>query len=154
MKGRNLKKFEIEIFDYSKFRVKKKYLHLLIQNIINRVESNFERLYISFIDREKIFYLNKTFLNHKTDTDILTFSYVQSEPYQAELFISSDMAIANAEKYKVPVEKEIIRLIVHGILHVIGYKDKTLLQKKKMRAEENKILNSLKIEKFIKSSID
>lgn len=126
----------------------------MIQNIINGVKINFEKLYIYFLDREKIFDLNKKFLNHNIDTDILTFSYNNSEPYQAEFFISSDMAILNAKKYRTTPEKEVLRLIVHGILHVMGYKDKTLLQKKKMRIEENKILNSLKIKKFINRSID
>jgi len=86
--------------------------------------------------------INKDFLNHDTLTDIISFeTSVDSSVISGEIFISIDRVKENAIKQKQPFEKELARVLVHGVLHLIGYNDKTPEQKLKMRAKEDYCLN-------------
>ncbi len=88
--------------------------------------------------------INKDFLNHDTLTDIITFeTSVDPSVISGEIFISIDRVKENAIKQKQPFDKELARVLVHGVLHLIGYGDKTSEQKLKMRAKEDYCLNLL-----------
>ena len=113
----------------------KKDLHFEISSLI-----------INFVSAAKITEINTAFLNHNYSTDIITFNYSDNiGEIDAEIFISVDNAQQNALKYKVLFIEEIIRLIIHGTLHVSGYDDKKPGKKVKMKQMENKLLNSYKI---------
>ena len=82
--------------------------------------------------------LNIAHLNHKTLTDIITFQYSASkEPVLAEIYISIDRVKENAELYNTSVLNELLRVIIHGALHLCGYGDKTEAQAVLMRKKEN-----------------
>jgi len=100
---------------------------------------------ISFIfcDDGFLLSLNKKFLKHNTLTDIITFQY-SSDKLSAEIFISIPRVKENAKKYDVSFENELHRVIIHGILHLCGYKDKTSGKKKEMKKREDLFLNLLK----------
>ena len=88
--------------------------------------------------------INKDFLNHDTLTDIISFdTSVDSSVISGEIFISIDRVKENAIKQKQSFENEFSRVLVHGVLHLIGYDDKTTEQKLKMRAKEDYCLNLL-----------
>jgi len=89
--------------------------------------------------------LNSRYLNHNTDTDIITFPYGTTEGIIAELFISIEQALENAKKYNQSAENEIIRLISHGLLHCLGFHDKTSVQKEKMTKEEDKMIKTFHV---------
>jgi rRNA maturation RNase YbeY len=144
------KKVNIIVIGHNKFIVNKKLLKIIIEKIISDTNKVFKRLYIYFVDSEKLLDLNKNFLNHKTDTDIITFSYSEFEPYEVEIYISFEMAFRNAQKFYTEIGEEIVRLIIHGILHTIGMNDKTTSQKTKMRVEEDRILSHVKDRDFIR----
>ena len=103
-----------------------------------------------------IFCDNKTLNNFKIKyfdedvfTDIVTFK-IEDKPFlEAELYISTEMAIENAKEFKVSLDNEIIRLISHGILHLIGYDDSNNSLSKKMLSVQEEI-----VEKFEDSIID
>jgi len=103
-----------------------------------------------------IFCDNKTLNNFKIKyfdedvfTDIVTFK-IEDKPFlEAELYISTEMAIENAKEFKVSLDNEIIRLISHGILHLIGYDDSNNSLSKKMFSVQEEI-----VEKFEDSIID
>ena len=80
--------------------------------------------------------LNKEFLKHNTLTDILTFQY-PSQRLTGEIYISIDRVRENARQFGVSTGEELFRVMVHGVLHLCGYKDKSAVQKKKMRSKEN-----------------
>lgn len=80
--------------------------------------------------------LNKKFLGHRTFTDIITFQY-PAPRLSAEIFISIPRVKENAEKFNVAFRQELMRVMIHGALHLCGYKDKTASSKKKMRSKEN-----------------
>ena len=99
-----------------------------------------ERLEYNFVDSEKMFSLNKDFLNHDTDTDVITFDYSESKTIVAEVFISREMMIKNASEHTQDIENEALRLFSHGLLHCMGYNDKTNRDKAKMREKEDQFI--------------
>jgi len=81
--------------------------------------------------------INNEFLSHNYYTDIITFDYCIGKQVSGELFISMDRIKENALKEGVSAKQELNRVIIHGILHLCGYKDKTKAEKETMRRKEN-----------------
>lgn len=97
---------------------------------------------ISLINDAALRSLNKEHLNHDYETDILTFDYRDeiTAALDGEIIISYETAGLNAEKFGCSLREEIIRLLIHGVLHLSGYDDKTPEQKKKMKLKEDQLL--------------
>ena len=89
---------------------------------------------------------NIQFLNKDTLTDVITFDYCKGEIINGDILISTERVNENAKIYKVNYLTELHRVMVHGLLHLLGYKDKNEKSKKTMREKENYYLN-----KFINS---
>jgi len=90
--------------------------------------------------------LNINYLDHDTLTDIISFDYSVGKIISGDIFISVERVKENAENFKVDFKNELHRVIIHGILHYCGYKDKTEDEKKEMRYKEDyylKVLNNL-----------
>ena len=81
--------------------------------------------------------INLEFLNHDTFTDIISFDYGIGKIIQGDIFISVDRVRENAKEFKEDFEMELRRVMVHGVLHYCGYKDKTKEDAKIMHAKEN-----------------
>ena len=99
-----------------------------------------KKLEYNFVDIKQMESLNNNFLNHKNDTDIITFDYSEGKTIIAEVFISKEMMRDNARKYIQSVENECIRLISHGLFHCLGYKDKSSEEKEIMRKKEEEFI--------------
>tara|TARA_B100001758_G_scaffold223650_1_gene214457 strand:- start:925 stop:1338 length:414 start_codon:yes stop_codon:yes gene_type:complete len=99
------------------------------------------KIVYEFVTKDKMLNLNKRFLNHNTDTDIITFVYGTKKNILSEIFISIKLANENAKTYNQSIENEIVRLISHGFLHSIGFKDKSKLDKMEMSRQEEKMIN-------------
>ncbi|MDG1035852.1 MAG: rRNA maturation RNase YbeY [Crocinitomicaceae bacterium] len=84
--------------------------------------------------------LNKRHLQHDFFTDIITFDYSEGDRVAGDLFVSVDRVYENADAYNVSRETELNRVSVHGILHLLGYKDKTPQEVAVMREKENEAL--------------
>ena len=80
--------------------------------------------------------INVEYLNHDTYTDIITFPY-SDETIESDIFISIDRIRENAKTFDVPFEQELHRVIIHGVLHLLGYGDKSEEEQQKMRARED-----------------
>jgi len=93
-----------------------------------------------FCDDEYLLNINQKFLQHDTYTDIITFDYSKEGVISGDILISIERVKENAETFKRPFEEELLRVLSHGILHLIGYKDKTEKEKKEMREEEEKAI--------------
>ncbi len=100
-----------------------------------------DRFVVNFSDEERILYMNEKYLNHDTHTDILTFSYGDSDLICSEIFISEQMCRMNAKKYNQTIENECLRLISHGFLHSLGYNDGNPKEKALMTEQENFCVN-------------
>ena len=89
--------------------------------------------------------INQEFLNHDTFTDIISFDYTLGKEVGGDIFISIERVLENAEKFDEVFENELHRVMIHGILHFMGYKDKTKKEKTLMRTKEDEkifILNT------------
>jgi rRNA maturation RNase YbeY len=92
-----------------------------------------------FCSDEYLLELNRTHLDHDYYTDIITFDYSESD-VSGDLFVSIDRVRENAEVEKVEFLSELNRVVVHGVLHLLGFKDKTNEESTEMKAQENKAL--------------
>lgn len=81
--------------------------------------------------------LNEQYLSHDTYTDVITFDYTEKNVLSGDIFISIDRIKDNAKIFNVRQAQELIRVMVHGILHLAGYGDKTPAEAKKMREMED-----------------
>ena len=89
-----------------------------------------------FCDDNYLVKINQQFLDHDTLTDIISFDYSIGNELHGDVFISVERVIENAQDFKVTFEEELRRVIVHGILHYCGYKDKNEEDEKLMRQKE------------------
>ena len=96
-----------------------------------------------FCDDEYLHKLNLEFLNHDTLTDIISFDYSVGKVLQGDIFISIERVIDNAKDFDVGFSTELNRVIVHGVLHYCGYKDKVEDDAMVMREKENYYLSVL-----------
>ena len=96
-----------------------------------------------FCDDDYLLKLNIEFLNHNTLTDIISFDESIGKILHGDIFISIDRVKVNAVKFKAPFLEELNRVMVHGILHYCGYKDKSEDDSKQMRNKENFYLKQL-----------
>ncbi len=130
----------------TKYRVRNK---KLLRNWLNKavfVERTINILFVNFIicSDEKILYINNKYLNHNYHTDIITFQYSEPNfPIEADIYIGIDTVKLNAQQYGVYLEQELHRVMVHGILHTLGYNDKTDREKAIMHSKEDAYLEIL-----------
>lgn len=124
-----------------------KFGHRAVSEWIKRVAAGYgfkvgEVAYI-FCSDPKILEVNKEYLGHDYFTDIITFDYTEEEKIGGDVFISVDTVKKNAEEYGVSFENELMRVMIHGVLHLTGQGDKTKAQFKEMKEKENKALAML-----------
>ena len=125
--------------------IEKRKIHSLVNSLSKSLNFNIQSLEINFIGQKEILGINKTHLNHNYFTDIITFNYSgDNKLLDGEILISVDDAIENAKNYKVSLKEETCRLVIHGILHLLGYNDISTSEKRKMKLMENKLLNKNK----------
>jgi probable rRNA maturation factor len=115
----------------------KKFLHSIFQDYSKTVQN----INYIFCSDEYLLDLNKEYLNHNYPTDIITFELNSFEaPVEADIYISMERVRHNAELYSVPVIHETMRLLIHGVLHLCGHKDKTKKEFREMKALEEHYL--------------
>ena len=95
-----------------------------------------------FVDDEEILRVNRQFLQHDYFTDIITFDNSSATRISGDLFISLDTVRSNAEALGVAYDQELLRVIIHGILHLCGINDKGPGEREIMEAAENRALSS------------
>ena len=93
-----------------------------------------------FCDDDYLLNINQRFLNHDDYTDIITFDYSEDGIISGDIFISLERVRENAGRFKQSFKKELLRVMAHGLLHLLGYNDKTINEVEVMRfKEEDKI---------------
>ncbi|HEY5688295.1 MAG TPA: rRNA maturation RNase YbeY [Yeosuana sp.] len=114
-----------------------------IVDCIKKEGHSLEEINYIFCDDEYLYKLNVEFLNHDTLTDIISFDYSVGKNLQGDIFISVERVEENATDFNVPFVEELHRVIIHGVLHYCGYKDKTPEDAFLMREKENFYLKRL-----------
>lgn len=98
-------------------------------------------LHIFFVDRKSIREINVEFLEHDYDTDVITFNYSESDSISGEIYIGIDKVKENSGLYNTTFRRETLRVVLHGLLHLIGYDDREERDVKEMREREGYFLN-------------
>lgn len=111
-----------------------------ISNVIRTEGFREEEVNYIFCDDTYLHKLNVEFLNHDTLTDIISFDYTIGKIIQGDIYISIERVLDNASDYKVGFYDELHRVMVHGVLHYCGYKDKSPKDKLVMHEKENHYL--------------
>ncbi len=139
----------VKLFSEKGIKADKKKIELLIEKLQSELEFEIEALELNFVSSETITDINSKHLKHFQSTDIITFNYSEeSNTFDAEIFISVPDALENSKKYEVTLDNELGRLIIHGILHLLGYDDTTKSKKAKMKLAEDQLV--LKYGKYCK----
>lgn len=133
------------ISEINNFTLKdKRKLEHWIQSVIDKENRQLEIIEIIFVDSNTIQEINVKYLNHNYPTDIITFNKSFLNSIAGEIYISIDVVKENSKKFsKKSFENELNRVIIHGVLHLIGYDDVSEEQKSVMRKKENESLSYL-----------
>ena len=110
---------------------------ILISNFILKEGYGIKKIEYNFISKDKMLNINKDYLSHKTETDIITFDYTDLKKIEAEIYLCYSIIKENALKNMQSAENELVRVIIHGVLHCMGYNDKSKKEKKLMTDKEN-----------------
>jgi probable rRNA maturation factor len=106
---------------------------------------------INLVTADEMTRVNQTFLNHEGPTDIITFNHLNHEDaglepkggLYGELFICIDEAVRQARQFRTTWQSELVRYVIHGVLHLVGYDDLKPALRRKMKREENRLLRLL-----------
>ena len=131
----NLNSFKLE---------NQKKLKVWLADFIAKEGYKIDHINYIFCSDKYLISLNKKYLDHDTYTDIITFDYSEKKKFiYGEIYISVERVKANAKKYKVAFLNELHRVMIHGVLHLLGYDDKTSKQKSEMRDKEDYYLSKI-----------
>lgn len=113
-----------------------------LKSIATKAGFNIKELNYVFCSDEYLYRMNLEYLNHETYTDIITFDNSEKEfDIAGDIFVSVDRVGENAKTHNQKVEAELNRVLVHGLLHLMGYKDKTKEESTLMRQKEEESIN-------------
>lgn len=125
--------FEQTKFQFKNRRLNNAWLKLVAESEVKKLG----QVNIIFCSDNYILDINQKYLQHDYFTDIITFDYCEGNVLSGDLFISVDTVRENSIFYKTEFEEELNRVMVHGLLHLIGYDDHTEEDQKTMRSKEN-----------------
>ena len=123
---------DVEIPDFNP-----EFFSLWLSKVIKSYDKLIGPLSFVFCSDEYLLDMNIKYLNHDYYTDIITFDYREGDTISGDLLISVDRVVENAGDLQVDWRNELNRVVVHGVLHIIGYKDKSELDEKVMREKED-----------------
>lgn len=130
---------------YNNHLIKKLTIHELIGLLKKELNFTINNLEISFVNSAEIIELNKKYLNHKHSTDVITFDYSNLDScLEGEIIISLDDAITNSVRFATSAKEELLRLVIHGVLHLLGYNDEKKNDKRIMKVKENLLTRKYK----------
>ena len=112
-----------------------------IENAVFSLDYSLKNLSFVFCDDEYLKNINVKYLGHDYYTDVITFDYSTEEGLVGDVFISIERVKENANNFKVSFNEELFRVIIHGVLHLCGFDDKTDKEIKEIRKQENHFLS-------------
>ena len=120
----------------------KQKIRALLKKICKKENKKISFINCVFCSDNRLLEINKKYLNHTSLTDVVTFDFTTSKKtIEGDIYISIDRVKENAKKYKETFKKELLRVIIHGLLHLIGFLDKTKEEKNTMTLKENEYLS-------------
>ena len=134
--------YSVDVVVPIKYRKK---IRQLVIDVFARERTPFEKVSFIFCSDEYLLQINKQHLKHDFYTDVITFAL--SEPFESvfgEIYMSPGLIKENAKAYKQAYQTELLRVMIHGALHLCGYKDKTTKGKEAMRSKEEFYLRAFR----------
>jgi len=138
----------IKFLDLDFVKISKPKLKILLRKIALEKQYIINRAEYNFISADKMKEINEEFLDHDDITDIITFDYTEGNKISAEVFISKEALLKNASENIQSAEDETVRLVLHGLLHCLGYKDKTKREKEIMRGKEEEAIKMFHVKQM------
>lgn len=117
-----------------------------IKKLINSENKDLGDLCFIIGTDDDLLQVNRDYLNHDYFTDVITFDYTDGNSISGDIFISIDRVIENAIIYKVDLDSELKRVMAHGVLHLLGYGDRTIEEKKIIREKEDVAIKMFHVE--------
>ena len=117
-----------------------------LKRCMNLLQMQMGEIHISLMSDEGLLEINKKHLNHDDYTDVITFDYSTQNTIHCDIAISTDRVSENAHNEGVSIENELARVMIHGILHCVGFNDRTEDDKRIMRSKENELLKLFHVE--------
>jgi len=137
-------KTQIEIHNiHPEIKIHIRGVRTIAQKVLSAEKFYLHHLSLVFVDDEYLRRLHRDFLNEDPYTDVMTFDLSETNTREGEIYISLDRAQYYAKKYRIPLDEELTRLIIHGILHLKGYDDQTEAEHQRMHQKENSLLRQL-----------
>jgi probable rRNA maturation factor len=131
-------------YDNVEFRLKGwRKIKILLEKVIREEAKTLGDLNYILTDDDSLRKLNKEFLEHDYFTDVIAFNYNEKSVISGEIFVSIDTVKRNSVNYNVSLRNELLRVMIHGLLHLAGYNDKSRSQEREMRRMEDKWLEEM-----------
>ncbi len=131
-----MKSIEFYFEDIEPISFNEDFLKNQIENLVINEKFTLGEVIVVLCSDEFLLDMNKQYLDHDYYTDIITFDYVEKNVISGDLFISLDRVNENADNYGISQLKELYRVVLHGVLHLVGYKDKTDEEQEEMTKME------------------
>lgn len=117
-----------------------------LEDCVLQLNKQVGEIHIALMSDDDMLQMNQKFLDHDDYTDVITFDYSTETTINCDIAVSTDRVAENSAQERVSVENELARVLIHGILHCVGYVDKTPKDKAIMRDKENDMLKSFHVE--------
>ena len=112
----------------------------LLKTIVRVEQRKADIINVVLVDDDYLLEVNRKYLNHNYKTDVIAFDLNDGGTIDGEIYVSVDRAKVQAKRYRVNLYQEVLRLIIHGTLHLAGWEDTTRAEKLKMRKRENEYI--------------
>ena len=137
----------INFYSENSFQLKDEVPHRKwLKAVVSSEDKTLGEVSYIFCNDDYLLDLNRKYLDHDTLTDIISFDDSIGKVLNGDIFISTERVEENARSYNVDFSKELKRVLVHGVLHFCGYKDKTDVERDEMRAKEEEKMNMFHVE--------
>ena len=123
-------------------RVRREPVQRTVRHVVRAERKRSADMTVVFIDGRRSARLNREFLGHRGSTDVISFPLHEGGTAEGEVYVNLDRARTQARAYGVTEANEIVRLVVHGILHVLGYEDSTEPLRRRMKLREDRYVNA------------
>lgn len=142
-----MKESKINFYSENEFQLDhKESYESWIQGVIESENKKLEEISYIFCDDDYMLDINMKYLEHDTYTDIISFDYSVGNILQGDIYISTQRVEENSREFNVSFDQELRRVIIHGVLHLCGYNDKSEAESSLMRLKEDEKLKLFHVE--------
>jgi len=127
-------------------KIDKSLIHKIVKKLTEDLNFKISSMQINFVNSKEMTRINSKYLNHNYSTDIITFNYSGTKnELDGEIYISFEDAASNSKRFGVTFIEEVLRVVIHGFLHLSGYDDKDRKDRVTMKRLENRLFNQYRL---------